>query len=90
MDAALRQFVENARQSAQKCVIPFIFASVHAGCRRDRVPAAGIHLREKNIAGLPERSRRAVSRPVQARREGPAFFDEDGVCRRFETLRQPA
>ena len=37
-----------------------------------------IHLREKNIAGPPERS--AMHMHCLARREGTAFFDEDDVC----------
>ena len=45
------------------------------------VSGAGIHLREKNIAGPTERSQNA--RILQAHREGPAFFDEDGACTGF-------
>ena len=40
-----------------------------------------IHLREKNIAGPTERS--AMHMHCLARREGPAFFDEDDVCAGF-------
>ena len=37
-----------------------------------------IHLREKNIVGPTERSKKREL--FSARREGPAFFDEDDVC----------
>ncbi len=42
-----------------------------------RYPAVNIHLREKSIAGPTERSRNGGLPPAQARREGPALFDED-------------
>ena len=43
-----------------------------------------IHLREKNIAGPTERSSKGGTPPLLiARREGPAFFDEDDVCCRY-------
>ena len=43
-----------------------------------------IHLREKNIAGPTERSSKGGMPPLLiARREGPAFFDEDDVCCRI-------
>ena len=43
-----------------------------------------IHLREKNIAGPTERSSKGGTPPLLiARREGPAFFDEDDVCCRI-------
>ena len=45
-----------------------------------RYPAVSIHLREKSIAGPTERSRNGGLPPTQARREGPALFDEDDVC----------
>ncbi len=43
-----------------------------------RYRSQSIHLREKNIAGPTERS--AMHMHCLARREGPAFFDEDDVC----------
>ena len=43
-----------------------------------------ILLREKNIAGPTERSSKGGTPPLLiARREGPAFFDEDDVCCRI-------
>ena len=43
-----------------------------------------IHLREKNIAGPTEKSK--TRKRFLVRREGPAFFDEDDVCRRIISL----
>ena len=43
-----------------------------------------IHLREKNIAGPTEKSK--TRKRFLVRREGPAFFDEDDVCRRIIEL----
>ena len=43
--------------------------------------AQSIHLREKYIVGPTERSKKREL--FSARREGPAFFDEDDVCAGF-------
>ena len=49
-----------------------------------------IHLREKNIADPTERSSKGGMPPLLiARREGPAFFDEDDLCAASETSMQP-
>ena len=56
-------------------------AAVQTGCSCTSFPAQSIHLREKNIAGPTERS--AMHMHCLARREGPAFFDEDDVCAGF-------
>ena len=52
-------------------------------------PAESIHLREKNIAGPTERSRKGGELPAQARRAGPAFFDEDDVDAGSGNIAQP-
>ena len=52
-------------------------------------PAENIHLREKNIAGPTERSRKGGEPPAQARRAGPAFFDEDDVDAGSGNIAQP-
>ena len=55
--------------------------TVQTGCSYVTFQAQSIHLREKNIVGPTERSK-SVSF-FTARREGPAFFDEDDVCAGF-------
>jgi len=53
------------------------------------IPAQDIYLREKSIAGPTGeigQGRRAA--PAQARRVGPAFFDEDDACAGHGTWQQ--
>ena len=52
-------------------------------------PAENIHLREKNIAGPTESSRKGGEPPAQARSAGPAFFDEDDVDAGSGNIAQP-
>ena len=55
--------------------------TVQTGCSCCSLSAQSIHLREKNIAGPTERSSKGGVPPLLiARREGPAFFDEDDLC----------
>jgi hypothetical protein len=55
--------------------------TVQTGCSCCSLSAQSIHLREKNIAGPTERSSKGGMPPLLiARREGPAFFDEDDLC----------
>ena len=53
--------------------------TLQTGCICSTLPEQIIHLREKNIAGPTERSRRRLAAYASSR-EGPAFFDEDDVC----------
>ena len=55
-----------------------MFAAVQTGWSLCACPAQSIHLREKNIVGPTERPK--MRKHFLARREGPAFFDEDDVC----------
>jgi hypothetical protein len=55
--------------------------TVQTGCSYVMFQAQSIHLREKNIVGPTERSKKREL--FSARREGPAFFDEDDVCAGF-------
>ena len=64
--------------------------TVQTGCSCCSLSAQSIHLREKNIAGPTERSSKGGMPPLLiARREGPAFFDEDDLCAAYETSMQP-
>ena len=64
--------------------------TVQTGCSCCSLSAQSIHLREKNIAGPTERSSKGGMPPLLiARREGPAFFDEDDLCAASETSMQP-
>jgi len=55
--------------------------TVQTGCSCCSLSAQSIHLREKNIAGPTERSSKGGMPPLLiARRDGPAFFDEDDLC----------
>jgi hypothetical protein len=64
--------------------------TVQTGCSCCSLSAQSIHLREKNIAGPTERSSKGGMPPLLiARREGPAFFDEDDLCAAYEASMQP-
>ena len=63
--------------------LPLVPASIHHevsnssdGLHLQFDSGGSIHLREKNIAGPTERSRRRRAAYASSR-EGPAFFDED-------------
>ena len=66
-----------------------LMVTVQKGCTNSMSPAESIHLREKNIAGPTERSRKGGEPPAQARRAGPAFFDEDDVDAGSGNIAQP-
>jgi len=77
-DIIILPFERYIRKIKSSCPA-YLYITVQTSCSMEsREPAQSIHLREKNIAGPTERP--TMRMHCQARRGGPAFFDEDDVC----------